>query len=176
MKNSPNLTDHRFALGDKVEYGFLGPHGGDRLGEVAREHREHGQDGYLIRPLSGLPGDGYLPEVYPWRQVVTWTPARWRYEASSHMSGYVRTYAEIISEAVRRLTVPAPGGGFQPPVIGYWDRSGKTRCLGCPPPPELADAEIYADNSAADGEACEFCRTSLGADALARFRKLGEGS
>jgi hypothetical protein len=95
---SPNESDHRFALGDKVEYGFLGPHGGDRLGEVACEAREYGQDGYLIRPLSGGPGEGYLPSVYPGRMAVPWTPARWRYEASSHMSGYVRTYAEIKGE------------------------------------------------------------------------------
>jgi hypothetical protein len=90
-----NITDHRFIFGDKVEYGFLGPHGGDRLGEIVCEQREYGQDGCLIRPLSGQPDEGYLPSVYPARQVIAWNQSRWRYEPSSWMSGYVRTYTEI---------------------------------------------------------------------------------
>jgi hypothetical protein len=47
------------------------------------------------------------------------------------------------------------------PVIGYWDKLGYTRCLGCPPPPERHDVVIYADNSAADDAACDFCHAPL---------------
>lgn len=93
MKISPNQSDHRFAPGDRVEHGTSGPHGGDRLGEIQREHREYGQDGYLIIPLSGGPGDGTLPSVYPGRMVTPWKPARWAYNAGRN--AYERTYTEI---------------------------------------------------------------------------------
>lgn len=47
------------------------------------------------------------------------------------------------------------------PVVGYWDKLGYTRCLACPPTAQLHDVEVYADNSAADGLRCDFCRTLL---------------
>jgi len=100
MKNSPNTSDHRFRPGDRVEYGTSTPQGGDRLGEVVREHREYGQDGYLIRPLSGGPGDGYLLSVYPARMVMAWTESRWAYDLASN--SYHRTYAAEKAEAARR--------------------------------------------------------------------------
>jgi hypothetical protein len=80
-------------MGDRVEYGTSGPAGGDRLGEVVREHREYGQDGYLIRPLSGGPGDDYLPEVYPGRMVQPWKPARWQY--NQRTGGFSRAWPQV---------------------------------------------------------------------------------
>jgi hypothetical protein len=50
------------------------------------------------------------------------------------------------------------------PVVGYWDRLGRTCCLACPPSDALRDTDVYADNSAADGQRCEFCHTPLLAD------------
>lgn len=87
----PNRSDHRFVSGAFVEYGTSSPHGGDRLGEVVRENREYGQDGYLIRPLSGMAGDGYLSETYPGRMVMAATMSRW----TSDGRKYVRNYSEI---------------------------------------------------------------------------------
>jgi hypothetical protein len=92
----PNTNDHRFSYGDKVEYGFSSPHGGDRLGTVLREWREGGQDGYLITPLSITPGDGTAPSVYPAYMVYPWTPARWEYDLPRNT--YIRTYSEIKRE------------------------------------------------------------------------------
>ena len=73
----PNQSDHRFRLGDYAEVG-AGPMPGDRLVEIAREARQYGQDGYLVRPLSGQPGDGMLPWVQPGRMLQPFHPERWR--------------------------------------------------------------------------------------------------
>lgn len=87
----PNRTDHRFVPGAMVEYGTSSPHGGDRLGEVVRECREYGQDGYLIRPLNIRPGEGYLPSTYPGRMVMAATMSRW----TRGREGWQRNYSEI---------------------------------------------------------------------------------
>ena len=55
-------------------------------------------------------------------------------------------------------------GAWLAPVIGYWDKLGRTRCLDCAPPPELHDVVIEAGNSAAQGQACDFCHAPLPAD------------
>jgi len=79
--------------GDWVEYGTSGPHGGDRLGEVVQLGRKNKQDCALIRPLSLMPGDGYLPDWYPLRMVRPRQPERWAYDARPN--SWSRTYAEI---------------------------------------------------------------------------------
>jgi hypothetical protein len=55
-------------------------------------------------------------------------------------------------------------GVWLAPVIGYWDKLGRTRCLDCLPLAAMADVVIYADNSAAQGCACDFCHAPLPAD------------
>jgi hypothetical protein len=67
--------------GARVEYGTFGPGGGDRLGEIQRAQRQHGQDGYLVIPLSLTQGDGFLPMWYPASRVKPWQRARWSYDA-----------------------------------------------------------------------------------------------
>ena len=47
------------------------------------------------------------------------------------------------------------------PVIGYWDKTGRTRCLDCPPSADRHDVLIDAGNSAADGLACDICGSAL---------------
>jgi hypothetical protein len=90
----PNQEDHRFAPGDKVEYGTSSPYGGDRLGAVVREARQYGQDGYLVQPLSGGADEGTLPSVYPGRMVHgPMQPQRWEYRPAT--GRYGRTYAEV---------------------------------------------------------------------------------
>jgi hypothetical protein len=94
MEYKANQSDHRFRPGDWVEYGTSSPHGGDRLGEIVFEHREYGQDGYLIQPLSGFADEGTLPSIYPGRMVYgPMQPERWAYDAPSNR--FHRTYAEV---------------------------------------------------------------------------------
>lgn len=66
-----------------------------------------------------------------------------------------------------------------PPVIGWWDQTGRTHCLACPPEhpasccaPDMcgsAPDPIHADNSAAIGCACDFCGAGILAAALTTF-------
>jgi hypothetical protein len=55
-------------------------------------------------------------------------------------------------------------GAWIAPAVGYWDKLGYTRCLDCPPPEDRSDVLVYADNSAAQGQACDFCHAPLPAD------------
>lgn len=85
-------------------------------------------------------------------------------------------YEDDLFDKVRRLKVPAPGGGFMPPVIGYWDRLGYTHCLSCSPETTDRDEHGYpspidADNSAVISDRCDSCGASILAAALARFGK-----
>ena len=57
-----------------------------------------------------------------------------------------------------------------PPVIGWWDSTGRTHCLDHPiETPGTDDTEIDAGNSAAIGCRCDTCQVSILAAALARF-------
>ena len=87
----------------------------------------------------------------------------------------IRDADTALFDQVRRLTVPNPRGyGYVPPVIGHWDRTGRTHCLDCMPETGEQDERGYpspidAGNSAAEGDRCDFCGASLLAAALARF-------
>ena len=74
---------------------------------------------------------------------------------------------------VRQLTVHDDARHcWVPPVIGWWDQSGRTHCTACPPDDPAAADEIDAGNSAAIGCACDFC----GAGILAAALGLGEAA
>lgn len=93
-KYQPNKSDHRFRLGDRAEVG-AGPRGGDRLVEIASEAREYGQDGYLVRPLSGQPDEGLLPWVQPGRMLVPWTPAQWRFNGFGYSKAHPARHTHV---------------------------------------------------------------------------------
>lgn len=86
--------------GDRVEFGTLSPHGGDRLGVIQRAQRRYRQDGYWVIPLSGVIGDGFLPVWYPADMVGPWQPQRWSYDA--WRNSWTRTYAEVKPSRGRR--------------------------------------------------------------------------
>ena len=82
---------------------------------------------------------------------------------------------------VRRFTVHDDmHGGFVPVVIGYWDRSGSTRCLDHAPEDITPDDRgypfaIWCDNSAVEGDRCDWpgCGVSLLAAAVERQERRG---
>ena len=78
-------------------------------------------------------------------------------------------------DTVRRITVPGPHHGYQPPVIGWWDRLGYTHCNECPPVSLERDDRGYpdaisGDNCAVTGVRCDTCGVSLLAAALERWQ------
>jgi hypothetical protein len=75
---------------------------------------------------------------------------------------------------VRRLKVHEPDrAAFVPVVVGYWLRDGRTRCLDHPPEIGQVLDVIAGDNSAVEGDRCDWpgCGVSILAAAIGRARQ-----